>query len=63
MKVRKKSKIRKLTIVCIILDILVIMGFFLTYGPIDYFRNLLVNTAMKTMEHQVLVVEVLVMDA
>ena len=54
MKVRKKSKIKKLTIVCIILDILVIMGFFLTYGPVDYFRNLLVNTAMKTMEHQYL---------
>lgn len=43
---------KKSTIVIIILDILVAIGFFLTYGPISYFRNLLVNTAMKTMSHQ-----------
>ena len=43
---------KKSTIIVIILDILVAIGFFLTYGPIDYFRNLLVNTAMKTMSHQ-----------
>ena len=43
---------KKSTIVIIILDILVVIGFFLTYGPITYFRNLLVNTAMKTMSHQ-----------
>ena len=35
-------------------DLFAVTGFFLTYGPIDYFRNLLVNTAMKTMEHQYL---------
>lgn len=45
---------KKSTIVLIILDILVVIGFFLTYGPISYFRNLLVNTAMKTMSHQYL---------
>lgn len=43
---------KKSTIVVIILDVLVLVGFFLTYGPISYFRNLLVNTAMKTMTHK-----------
>lgn len=43
---------RKSTIVLIILDVLALIGFFLTYGPISYFRNYLVNTAMNTMTHQ-----------
>lgn len=43
---------KKSTIVIIILDILVVIGFFLAYGPVTYFRNLLVNTAMKTRSHQ-----------
>lgn len=54
MKKRRKLKLRKLTIVCIVIDVLIVAGFVLTYGPFDYFRNLLVNTAMKTMEHQYL---------
>jgi len=45
---------RKTTIVLIILDILALIGFFLTYGPINYFRNFLVNTSMNTMSHQYL---------
>ncbi len=53
-KDKKKPKIYKLTITFIIIDFLILTGFFITYGPIDYFRNLLVNTAMKTMEHQYL---------
>lgn len=51
---KKTKKISKLTIACIIMDIFVVLGFFLTYGPIDYFRNLLVTTASKTMDHQYL---------
>lgn len=47
-------KLKKLTIVMIILDILAIICLFLTYGPITYFRDLLVTTAMTTMEHQYL---------
>lgn len=45
---------KKSTIVLIVLDILALIGFFLTYGPISYFRNLLVTTAMNTMTHQYL---------
>jgi len=45
---------RKSTIVLIVLDVLALIGFFLTYGPISYFRNLLINTAMNTMSHQYL---------
>lgn len=47
-------KLKKLTIIMIILDILAVIGLFLTYGPISYFRDLLVTTAMTTMEHQYL---------
>ena len=53
-KNRKKKRLLTLTIVCAILDVLAITCFFLAYGPIDYFRNLYVNTAMKTMNHQYL---------
>lgn len=49
---KRKKKIYKLTIVFIILDLLAIGGYFLTYGPWGYFRELLINTAMKTMTHQ-----------
>lgn len=53
-KKKNKKKIYKLTILFIILDLFAFGGFFITYGPIDYFKNLLVTTAMKTMEHQYL---------
>lgn len=51
-KLNKRNII--ITGILIFLDIFAITGFFLTYGPVDYFRNLLVNTAMKTMEHKYL---------
>ena len=38
----------------IILDILALGVIFLAYGPISYFRNLLVTTAMTTMSHHYL---------
>lgn len=53
-KEKKKRKIYKTTIVFIILDIIVASCFFIMYGPFDYFRNLYVTTAMKTMEHKYL---------
>lgn len=51
-KRKKKKKILKRTILFIILDLLAFTGFFLMYGPFDYFRNLYVSTAMNTMDHQ-----------
>lgn len=51
---KKKSKIKKTTIIFIILDLLAMSGFVITYGPWDYLRNLYVNTAMNTMDHKYL---------
>ena len=53
-KEKKKKKIMTSTIVFIVLDILAIICFFVVYGPWDYLRNLYVNTAMNTMDHQYL---------
>mgnify|MGYP002626396514 CR=1 FL=1 len=50
----EKKKKDKLMITIVILDILVLIGFFITYGPISYFRNLLITTAMTTRTHQYL---------
>ena len=52
MSTRKKKKIYKTTILFIILDLLAITVFVVMYGPWDKIRNLYVNTAMKTMNHQ-----------
>lgn len=52
MRQRKKKKIYKTTIAFIILDVIVAICFFITYGPWDKLRNLYINTAMKTMNHQ-----------
>lgn len=51
---RAKKKIYKTTILFIVLDILVAACFFIMYGPWPKVRNLYVNTAMKTMNHQYL---------
>ena len=48
----KKRKIKKLTIICIVLDLLAIAGFVMMYGPWDAVRNFYVTTAMKTMSHK-----------
>lgn len=50
----KRKKIAKSNIVFMTLDILAIACIFLAYGPISYFRNLLVTTAMSTMTHHYL---------
>lgn len=49
---RANKKIYKTTILFIVLDILVAICFFIMYGPWPKIRNLYVNTAMKTMNHQ-----------
>ncbi len=41
-------------VVCIIMDLFACTGLFLTYGPVSYFRNLLVTSAMTTMSHKYL---------
>lgn len=45
---------KKSFIVCIVLDILLIIFLFFTYGPIGYFRELLITTAMTTKSHKYL---------
>ena len=49
-----KKKKDKLMITIVILDFFVLVCFFLTYGPISYFRNMLITTAMTTRTHQYL---------
>lgn len=43
---------KKTTYLLIVLDLIAISCFVLAYGPFGYFRNLFVNTALKTMHHQ-----------
>lgn len=49
-----KKKKSKIVIFFIILDVLACVFLFLTYGPISYFRDLLVTTAMTTKSHHYL---------
>ena len=49
---KKKRIQKKSTYLIIFIDICAAICFFLAYGPFGYFRNLLVNTALKTMNHK-----------
>ena len=49
---KQKEKKSKFSIFLIIVDVLALICFFLAYGPISYFRDLLVTTAMTTMNHR-----------
>ncbi len=49
---KKKQKKSKFSIFLIIIDVIALACFFLAYGPISYFRDLLVTTAMTTMNHR-----------
>lgn len=51
-KRRLKRFKKKTTYLIVLLDIVVFACFFLAYGPFGYFRNLFVNTALKTMHHK-----------
>lgn len=53
-KQKKKYGLLISTIVFVILDFLAIVCLFLSYGPISYFRELLVTTAMTTQSHKYL---------
>ncbi len=43
---------KKLTKFFIVVDIIVAICFFIVYGPISYFRNTIISTALKTKTHQ-----------
>ena len=45
-------KNKKLLILVILLDIIMVAGLFTLYGPIDFVRSTLVTTAMKTKDHK-----------
>ena len=49
---KRNKKIKKTTILFIVLDVLAICGFIMMYGPWNKIRNFYVNTAMKTKDHQ-----------
>lgn len=49
---KKKKKKSKWVITFIVLDILALIFLFFSYGPVKYFRNLLVTTSMTTMHHK-----------
>ncbi|MBE6143989.1 MAG: phosphodiester glycosidase family protein [Firmicutes bacterium] len=54
MKKNKTRKIKPLLKILIGIDVLVAICFFLTYGPINYFRDFLITTAMTTKSHKYL---------
>lgn len=51
---KKKTKMKKTLKFLIAIDIVVAICFFLTYGPINYFRDFLITTAMTTKSHKYL---------
>lgn len=51
-KVKDKTSKSKFSIFLIVVDVLALICFFLAYGPISYFRDYLVTTAMTTMNHK-----------
>jgi exopolysaccharide biosynthesis protein len=53
-KTSQKKSGKKLLISLIVLDLFAIIGLFITYGPIDYFRDFLITTAMRTQSHKYL---------
>lgn len=53
-KVKKKKKTSFFVKFLIFVDVCALTCFFLAYGPISFFRDLLITTAMTTMEHKYL---------
>ncbi len=51
-KKRSKKKTSKFSIALIVVDVMVLICFFLAYGPFSFFRDYLVTTAMTTMNHR-----------
>ncbi len=53
-KKKRKFKIKKFTMAVFFLDLLAIVVLFFVYGPVSYFRELWITTAMTTMNHHYL---------
>lgn len=53
-KIKKKKKTSFFVKFLIFVDVCALTCFFLAYGPISFFRDLLITTAMTTMEHKYL---------
>ena len=53
-KKKKKKKTSFFVKFLIFVDVCALTCFFLAYGPISFFRDLLITTAMTTMEHKYL---------
>lgn len=51
-KKKNKQKVSKFSIFLIIVDMMALTCFFFAYGPVSYFRDMLVTTAMTTMTHK-----------
>ena len=49
---KEKRKVSKFSVFLIIVDFIALVCFFFAYGPVDYFRDLFVTTAMTTMSHK-----------
>lgn len=48
---KEKKKIKLFNILLIFVDIIIIGCFFVAYGPLAFFRNWLVSTALSSMDH------------
>ena len=48
------KKKKKTAIVLLIIDVCIVICFFLAYGPFSYLRELYITTAMTTMNHKYL---------
>lgn len=48
----KKQKVSKLSVFLIVIDIIALICFFLAYGPLGFFRNFFVTSAMTSMTHK-----------
>ena len=48
----EKQKVSKFSVFLIVVDFIALVCFFLSYGPVSYFRDLFVTTAMTTMTHK-----------
>ncbi len=51
---KQKQKVSKFSIFLIFVDIIALACFFLAYGPVDYFRDFYVTSAMTSMTHKYL---------
>ena len=49
---KKKQKKSKFSIFLIVVDVFVLICFFVAYGPFSFFRDFIVTTAMTTMTHK-----------